>query len=329
MADVTPASQQSDHVVRQLGWTAFFEDQLNSDEAMLARLRINGVHRRRLTGLGQTGQVGIELPPNTNTGDFAVGDWVLADPGSSLLQRRLDRRTLLQRGAEGKKPVQLVAANVDTLFIVASCNSDFNPARLERYLAFANDAGAEPVIVLTKADLAEDASMFEQQASVLQRGLAVIMLNARLAEAATALQRWCGAGSTVALVGSSGVGKSTLVNTLVGATGSELQQTGAVRGGDDKGRHTTTSRSMHAMASGGWVIDTPGVRSLHLNDVGQGLDMLFSEITELAPQCKFRNCTHDHEPGCAVLSAVAAGTLDPERLQRWRKLQEESRGGSK
>lgn len=325
---MTPAPHQTDEAVRQLGWTAFFQDQLHREETELARLRIDAVHRRRMTGLGKTGQVEIELPPHTSTGEFAVGDWVLADPGSSLLQRRLNRRTLLQRGVEGKKPVQLVAANVDSLFIVASCNTDFNPARLERYLAFANDAGTEPVIVLTKADLADDAAIYEQQASALQRGLAVILLNARLAEAATVLQPWCGPGSTVALVGSSGVGKSTLVNTLVGARGRELQQTGEVRGGDAKGRHTTTSRSLHAMAGGGWVIDTPGVRSLHLKDVGQGIDMLFSEITELAPRCKFRNCTHDHEPGCAVLSAVTAGTLDTDRLERWRKLQAESRSGS-
>jgi ribosome biogenesis GTPase len=233
---------------------------------------------------------------------------------------------LLQRSAEGRKPAQLVAANVDALLIVASCNADFNLARLERYLAFANEAGTEPVVVLTKADLAEDAGVLQQQASALQRGLAVVTLNARSEEAATKLRPWCGLGSTVALVGSSGVGKSTLVNTLVGVGWGQLQQTGSVREGDSKGRHTTTSRSLHAMAGGGWVIDTPGVRSLHLRDVASGLDTLFAEITELAPACKFRNCSHDHEPGCAVLAAVAEGQLDPDRLARWRKLQTESRG---
>ena len=307
----------------QLGWDSFFEDQLADGEAELSALRVDGVHRARLSGLVGPDQFGIDLPARTDTAEFAVGDWVLADPLTRMLHRRLDRRTLLQRAAEGKRPPQLVAANVDTLFIVASCNGDFNLARLERYLAFANDAGTNPVVVLTKADMADDAEDFERQASGLQRGLAVILVNARSAEAVTALQPWCGPGATVAVIGSSGVGKSTLVNTLVG-NGS--QQTGGVRESDSKGRHTTTARSLHAMAGGGWVIDTPGVRSLNMKDLGQGLDILFAEITELAPNCKFRNCTHDHEPGCAVLAAVAAGTLDPDRLVRWRKLQAESRG---
>ncbi|UJW86506.1 ribosome small subunit-dependent GTPase A [Devosia sp. SL43] len=312
--------------VRQLGWDSFFEDQLAGNEAELWRLRIDAVHRRRLTGLVDTEQFEIDLPPRTDTADYAVGDWVLAHPLTKMLYRRLDRRTLLQRAAEGKRPTQLVAANVDTLFVVASCNTDFNLARLERYLAFANDAGTNPVIVLTKADVVDDAQDFERQAASLQRDLAVVATNARSADAVVALRSWCGAGSTVAIVGSSGVGKSTLVNTLV-ASGSRLpQRTGRVRENDSKGRHTTTARSLHAMAGGGWVIDTPGVRSLHMKDLGQGLDFLFAEITELAPSCKFRNCTHDHEPGCAVLAAVAAGTLDPDRVTRWRKLQIESRG---
>lgn len=319
-------SQVGSELLRRLGWAPFFQDQLAKEEAALVPLRIDAVHRRRLTALSDSGQIEVELPAHTDTGDYAVGDWVLADPFTHLMVRRLDRRTLLQRSAEGRKPAQLVAANVDTLLIVASCNADFNLARLERYLVFANEAGTEPVIVLTKADLAQDVITLKEQAAGLQRGLAVVTLNARSDEAVMKLRAWCGLGSTVAVVGSSGVGKSTLVNTLVGIGWGQPQQTGSVRQGDSKGRHTTTSRSLHAMAAGGWVIDTPGVRSLHLRDVGQGLDTLFAEITELAPKCKFRNCSHDHEPGCEVLAAVAAGKLDPERLARWRKLQAESRG---
>jgi len=326
---VTDPASQGARPLQSLGWSSFFQDQLGADESGLIAARIDAVHRARLTGLTPNGQIEIELPARVDTAEFAVGDWVLAEPLARALVRRLDRKALLQRRGEGRRPTQLVAANVDTLFIVASCNADFNLARLERYLTFANDAETDPVIVLTKADEADDPAEFERQAAELQRGLAVVTLNARSPEAATTLAPWCGPGATVALVGSSGVGKSTLVNTLVGIGWRQPQQTGAVREGDSKGRHTTTSRSLHPMPGGGWVIDTPGIRTLHLKDVGQGIDTLFAEITELAPLCKFRNCTHTHEPGCAVLAAVAAGTLDADRLERWRKLHTESRGSGR
>jgi ribosome biogenesis GTPase len=239
------------------------------------------------------------------------------------LHRRLTRRTILERHTEGARVPQLIAANVDTLFIVTSCNADFNIGRLERYLALANEAGANPVIVLTKADTVESADDYAAQAVVLQRELQAVTLNARSPDAADVLAPWCGPGQTVALVGSSGVGKSTLLNTLAGPD-AVPQETGAIREDDAKGRHTTTSRSLHAIAAGGWVIDTPGMRSLHLGDMAAGIGTLFAEITELAPQCKFRDCTHGHEPGCAVRAAVADGRLDPERLARWRKLLDEN-----
>jgi ribosome biogenesis GTPase len=195
------------------GWSDFFASQIERSESGLIPMRIAEVHRARLSALSAEGPTKLVLAHKTNTGDFAVGDWILADR-THLLVRRLERRTLLQRRTEGRHLQQLAAANVDTLFIVTSCNADFSPARLERYLAMANQAGTNPVIVLTKTDMIDDASTFEQEARALQRDLEVVALNGRSADAANALAPWCGAGQTVALVGSSGVGKSTLVNTL-------------------------------------------------------------------------------------------------------------------
>ncbi|WP_281993295.1 ribosome small subunit-dependent GTPase A [Sulfitobacter geojensis] len=320
-------SKLSEHTPRPLaalGWSDFFDAQLGADETSLARLRIATVHRSRLTAEGPAGAVKVNLPATLKTTDFAVGDWVLADPETRMFLRRLDRHALLERKTEGARVPQLIAANVDTLFIVTSCNDDFNPARLERYLALANEAETQPVIVLTKADQARTATPFEEQAKALQRGLSVVTLNAKTPEAAQVLAPWCGPGQTVALVGSSGVGKSTLLNTLANKTGEDAQATGGIREDDAKGRHTTTARSLHTTQAGGCVIDTPGIRTLHLSDVAAGLDVLFAEIAELAPDCKFRDCTHAHEPGCAVQAGIAAGSVMPDRLERWRKLADEN-----
>ncbi len=236
---------------------------------------------------------------------------------------------MLERHVEGSAAPQLAAANVDTLFVVTSHNADFNPDRLERYLALANEGGIDPVIVLTKPDATADVTVRERA----QRGAAA---RARRRHARSPRRGRAGAvgaagaasGGRWRMVGSSGVGKSTLVNALVGQGAEPPQLTGAVRESDDKGRHTTTARSLHAVATGGWVIDTPGMRTLNLGDAAFGIETLFAEIVELAPQCRFADCTHDHEPGCAIRAAVADGRLDAERVARWRRLSEENRGNT-
>lgn len=308
-----------------LGWSSFYEDQLAADETGYDRLRVATIHRSRMTAMSQSGSVKLRLPARSNTAEFAVGDWILVAPDDHMLIRRLDRHSLLQRQTAGGRTPQLIAANVDTLLIVTSCNDDFNPARLERYLALANEAETRPVIVLTKADQVPDADTYRTRAASLQRGLEVVTLNATSPDAIAVLAPWCSQGQTVALVGSSGVGKSTLLNTLADKSAEDRQLTGGIREDDAKGRHTTTSRSLHAIQAGGLLIDTPGMRTLHIGDVSAGLDLLFAEITELAPDCRFRDCTHSHEPGCAVQAAVGSGVLDPDRLERWRKLQDENR----
>jgi ribosome biogenesis GTPase len=307
-----------------LGWSDFFADQVKPSDAGLMPRRVASVHRARIEAIGIRGPVKLELPANANTADFAVGDWVLADPSTNMLVNRLNRKTVFQRRPEGGRGRQLVAANIDTLLIVTSCNADFNADRLERYLIMANDAGSNAVIVLTKADTADDVGMFQAKAEALQRDLPVVALNGRSANASSRLSAWCGVGQTIALVGSSGVGKSTLVNTLTGIEPSLGQATGAIREHDAQGRHTTTARSLHSIPNGGWVIDTPGIRTLYVSDVTDGINTLFADITELAPLCRFRDCTHAQEPGCAVQAAVKSGILAADRVERWRSLVSEN-----
>lgn len=248
----------------------------------------------------------------------AVGDWLLIDRETFEPVRILTRASLFKRRAPGSgRRLQLIAANVDTLFIVASCNEDFNIARLERYLVLAREVGVHPIVVLTKIDLTDTPEMYAEAARSLQPGLLVTTVNARDPRSVASLAAWCGKGETVALLGSSGVGKSTLVNTL---RGSDSLATQAVREADGKGRHTTTVREMHRLDQGGWLLDTPGMRELQLTDAAAGLADVFDDMVVLAQGCRFSNCAHGVEPGCAVQAAIADGTLAPGRLHRWRGL---------
>ncbi|MFG5380674.1 ribosome small subunit-dependent GTPase A [Yoonia sp. R2-816] len=305
-----------------LGWSPFYMSQFEIEELeSLTPARISTVHRDRVVALSEIGPLELTLDPGITTGAVAVGDWVLCNPAQHRLTRVLDRKTELSRGTEyhtGEK--QLIAANIDTLFITTSCNNDFNPARLERYLALAHDALITPVILITKADQTDDPEVYVDQARRLGRDLEVLAINAKSDTVRETLAPWCGKGQTVAFAGSSGVGKTTIANALTG----EQAATQDIREDDARGRHTTTGRSLHQIPTGGWLIDTPGMRGLGVAEVAYGIDATFPEISELAEQCKFRDCEHDSEPGCAVQAAIAAGDVDPDRLRRFQKLKREN-----
>lgn len=308
------------YTLPELGWRAFYQSQLSESESATDIVRVTEVHRNAVYTLGVNGPGRLSVRGELANNGVAVGDWILSDVETGEAVRVLERQSLLKRRAarEGVT-AQLIAANVDTLFIVSSCNADFNPARLERYLAMALQAEIEPVLILTKADMCENPADYLAEAERMMPDLQVLTLDATAPDAADRLAKWCGVGHTVALLGSSGVGKSTLTNTM---TGLEIL-TQTIREDDAKGRHTTTTRSMHAMAGGGWLIDTPGMRSLPLLDVGEGVDRVFADVVALAETCHFRNCAHENEPKCAVQAAIKGGTLDAERLKRWQKLSAE------
>jgi len=306
------------HSLEDLGWSPFFADQLTADDSDLVPVRAATVQRSLARGLGAEGLTRLIFPNDISAADLAVGDWLLIEPESHMIRRVLERNSKLSRRAAGvEAKSQLLVANLDTLFITTSCNEDFNPARIERYLVLALDADVTPVLVLTKSDLTDEAARYLAEAQAISPKFAdVLCINATVADGVATLERWCGTGQTVAFVGSSGVGKSTLINSLTEAA----QATAGIRETDAKGRHTTTSRSLHFANAGGMVIDMPGMRELGLHDVAGGIAELFDDITELAATCKFRNCAHVSEPGCAVLAAVDAGEISEARLDRWRKL---------
>ena len=314
----------NESVLESLGWRPFFAAQL-SDAGTLRPARVVAVHRGRVEVIGVGFEAAVALTGNSAGLGITVGDWVLLDPDDPALRERLHRFSLFRRRAAGTSgELQLIAANVDTLFIVTSADRDFNVARLERYLAIAHDAGVFPVVVITKADTVDSIDDFRREAAKLSTGLLVESMDARDPEQVAVLKPWCETGQTVALLGSSGVGKSTLVNSLSGAG----QATREVRGKDQRGRHTTTRRSMHRLRHGGWLIDTPGMRELQLVDVADALEDVFSDIVELATRCRFTDCGHAGEPGCAVQSALDSGRLDGDRLRRYHKLQAEERRNS-
>ncbi|EYD74551.1 putative GTPase [Rubellimicrobium mesophilum DSM 19309] len=298
-----------------LGWTPHFARQVTPGEP-LSPARVAEVQRSHLTVLPG----GLRLLAPEGTGRFAVGDWLLHDGTRAV--RRLDPLTELSRKVAGDSSErQLLAANVDTLGIVTSCNADFSAARLERYLAVALSAGCLPLVILTKADQAGDPERYLREARRLSPLVTALALNALDPEEVARLHPWVAAGQTLALVGSSGVGKTTLQN---GLTGTEALTQG-IREDDAKGRHTTTARSLRPTVAGGCLIDTPGMRELGMLEAAEGISAVFADIEDLARGCRFRDCAHEGEPGCAVQAAIAAGDLEADRLHRYQKLEREDR----
>jgi ribosome biogenesis GTPase / thiamine phosphate phosphatase len=315
-----PNSAKAGHVrcaptkLETLGWGPFFAQQIGIEAlTQTPPVRVVAVNRGSVHVLGD--RFDETIPPSA---DVTVGDWMLLDHSQPRASRVLLRKSLIKRRAPGTdRQMQLIAANIDTVFVVTSCNQDFNVARLERYVALAFEAEITPVIVLTKTDLVRARDSYIDAARTVSGRVAVVALDARGDEPAKALSDWYKPGRTVAFLGSSGVGKSTLTNALAG---SEVIATRPIREDDAKGRHTTTRREFHLIPGGCLVLDTPGMRELQLTDAASGIADVFKDIQALSTQCRFGDCRHETEPGCAVQNAIKDGRLDGARLLRWRKL---------
>ncbi len=317
-------------MIKEFGWSHALHDAFEPHAAAgLSPARVVAHHRglwRLVTREGEcVGRLSGRLAAEAAAGGHpVVGDWLaiarVENEGDALIHAVMPRKSAFARRAAGGVGVQIVAANVDIAFLVAGLNNDLNPRRLERYLVAARDSGAAPVIVLTKLDLSLDSDGERQAIADIAAGAPVVTLSALTGEGLDVLGRWLQPGVTAALLGSSGAGKSTLLNALAGE---QLMSTGPVREADDRGRHTTTHRELFRLPSGALLIDTPGMRELGLVAEDAALDESFADIMALIPACKFSDCAHTVEPGCAILAALSDESLSAERWQSYLKLQRE------
>jgi ribosome biogenesis GTPase / thiamine phosphate phosphatase len=320
--------------LRQLGWDSGRESEfapLRAEGLVAGRIATEDKHA--YTVVCEAGECTARIAGRLlqgrrdPTGLPKVGDWVALLPAGAggrsqaVIQQLLGRRTTITRQATGRAPeAQVLAVNVDTVFIVQAMDETFNARRLERFLVMVHEGGARPVVVLNKLDLCGDPEALLAGAVAIAGTAPVLPVCARTGKGVGALRAHCASGQTVALIGTSGVGKSSLINRLYGE---RIQATIEVRERDSKGRHTTTWRELIPLPDGGLVIDTPGMREFHLWLADEGLDDAFPDIAALAGGCRFRNCRHASEPGCAVRDAVGSGGLGADRLKSFHHLQRE------
>ena len=311
----------ADHPLRSLGWD-------DAREAELARLgrpelvaaRVTRTDRGVITVWLRQG-TDLRVTTATAAKSAVAGDWVAVDPTTARAEAILERRTaFVRRAARGAHRGQVLAANIDVAVIVSGLDPGVQPRRLERELVLAHQSGARPEVVLTKSDLVDDADAQAALARSVAAGVEVTVCSTLTGQGIEDVRARLGHHSTVAFLGASGVGKSSLVNALAG---NELLKVGEVRGGDHKGRHTTTAAQLTVLDGDRFIIDTPGVRALALWEAEHGLELAFPEIAEAGQRCRFDDCRHDREPGCEVRELADRGVIDPARLEHWELLRAE------